>query len=222
MTEAAAISSYTNRLYRLFVAEFAAAMREEANAQMRKRLLGIVKGTQFGSPTSMTKFRDSLASALKDYPEDLRAVRVIVAREYAQSSGDVAASIAHAIDTTVFGFDFSTLRELRAKPHAEIAAAVRKIMTPRIETQTPSAVAAPDNIFTACSVDSSVSRPQCLGGKLIVPSNRLESLVDILASDISDRRKLISLTLAAGVFDEHDLVERPGETLRIIESPFQL
>ena len=64
-----------------------------------------------------------------------------------------------------------------------------------------------------------MERPQCLGGKLLVPAGRLDALVDILAADIADPRKTVALTQAAGVFDDLALVERPGETLRVIESP---
>lgn len=219
------MASYANRLYRLFTAEFAAAMREERNAPIRKKLSAAVKDTRFDSPGSVAKFREALSAILTPYPVDLRAVRIIVARELSQPSRDVLSSIDRAISASVFGFDYSTLRELRDKPHNEVVAALRRIMAPRIEvidgdSKAPEQESAPGNIFTACTVDSSVDRPQCYGGKLLVPSGRLGAMLDILAADAADKRKTIALTLAAGVFGERDFIERPGETLRVIESPF--
>jgi hypothetical protein len=218
-------ASYANRLYRLFTAEFAAAMKEERNAQVRKKLSALIRDTQFDSPSSVTKFREALNTVLKLYPEDLRAVRVIVARELSQPSRDVLSTIDRAISASIFGFDYSTLRELREKSHNDIVLALRKIMAGRIDItdSTLSSVKqenAPGNIFTACTIDSSVDRPQCYGGKLLVPSSRLDAMIDILAADIADKRRTVALTLAAGVFSERDFIERPGETLRVIESPF--
>ena len=223
--KAGEVASYANRLYRLFTAEFAAAMKEERNSLIRKKLSAIIKDTRFDSPSSVTKFREAISAILKPYPDDLRAVRIIVARELSQPSRDVLSSIDRAISASVFGFDYSTLRELRDKPHNEVVTALRRIMAPRIEiidsdSKAAEQEGAPGNIFTACTIDSSVDRPQCYGGKLLVPSGRLDAMIDILAADVLDKRKTVALTLAAGVFGERDFVERPGETLRIIESPF--
>lgn len=218
----ASTASHVNHLYKLFMAEFAAAMKEERNAAIRKKLSVSIKSTRFDSPGSVTKFRENLVTILKSYPDDLRAIRTVISRELSQPSHDISASIDRAISVSVFGFDFSTLNDLRNKPHSDIVASLRKLMVPRIEITDSKAesVGPPSNIFAACTIDSSIDRPQCYRGKLLVPADRVDTLIDILAADIVDKRKTVTLTMAAGIFDEKDLIERAGETLRLIESPF--
>lgn len=220
LTPSAAMSAYLNRLYRLFVAEFAAAMREERNSTVRKQLAAIVKGTHFDSPGDVSRLRAKLAAALKLYPEDLDAVQAIISREMSQPSHNISQAIDRAITASSFGFDYLTLKEMRAKSHDQVVAAVKKIMEPRIEILSGKAIDPPGNIFTACTVDSSVERPQCYGGKLLVPSDKIDTLIDILSSDVKNTQKMIALSMAAGIFDEYGFIERSGETFRVIDAPW--
>lgn len=221
MSAETAAAAFTNRLYRLFVAEFAAVMKGERNDGVRKRLHAAIAATKFGAPKSVAAFRAALAAILKPFPDDLRTMGGLLQRELARPARNATTSVARALDASVFGFDYTTLKELRPKPHQEIVAAVRRLIFPRVEVTRPGAPSAapPENLFAACTVDTHISRPQCYGGKLLVPADRLDGLIDILAADLANPGKAVQLTLAAGVFDERILARRPGETLRLIEAP---
>jgi hypothetical protein len=222
-------SAYVNRLYRLFVAEFASALRAERNTAIREKLKRMVRKTKFTSPKSVGEFRHAVIELLTNFPHDLSVLRGVLVKAYAAASGDaVAAMLEAAVDETVFDFDHVTIHHLRSisgKDRAKrVIESVDALMRPRVELLDASSSAATDatadisetNIFVACAVDTSVSRPQCYGGKLLVPKDKFPALVDILSSDIMNKYTAATLSYStAGAFDETTFIERPGELLTV-------
>lgn len=210
----AAAASGRNRLYRLFLAEFAAVLRADRNAPLRESLLTALKGARFESPKSVAALRRRLYELLKDYPEDLQAVREAVTRAYVAAPQDPGRAAAAAIEATTFSFDRRTVARLRAMAsHGEVAAAVRELMAPRVVAVAGPA-RDPANVYVACSDGAA---PHCEGRRLAVPADRLDDFYDILAADVRNPGKTGLLTaVSAGVFDPLDFIRRPGENLSIV------
>ena len=191
-----------NRLYRLFLAEFAAVLRTDRNKELRRHLLSAIKDTKFESPKSVATLRRRLLELLQDYPEDLAAVREAVMRAYVHSPSDPSRAAAAAIESTAFRFDRQTMSRLRAlKSHAAVVTAVRALMQDRV-VAISSASTAPPNMYVSCTESSDITKEQCVNRQLAVPSDRLDDFYDILAADVQNPGKTGLLSaISAGVFD---------------------
>ena len=213
----AAAASGRNRLYRLFLAEFSAALAADRNEPLRAEILAAVRGTRFGSAESVAALRRRLLALLGGHPDDLRAVRAAVARAYLAAPQDPGAAIAATIGASTFGFDRCALARLRAiGPHRDAVAAVRELMAPRIAAVS-GAPPDPSNVYAACSGSRAApGAAQCEGQRLAVPAGRLDDFYDILAADVRNPGKAGLLAAAsAGVFDALEFLRRPGEHLSV-------
>ncbi len=196
-----------NRLYRLFEAEFVAALRREKNTAVRAAIAGV-----FTSPPDRAARLAALADMERNHtigPADAATLR-------AAPAFDADAS---------YEFDRVTLTRLRllAKNtgHDAAAAAVREFMKPHVslvstDLKSDGTDVSAGNLFAACSLETSVTRKHCDGPRLRVPEDRFNDLADILASDINNPYKANEIALsAAGVFDETRFIERPNEILSV-------
>lgn len=242
----AAGARWRNGLYRLFLAEFAAALRADRNEPLREKLLAAVRGTRFEVPKAVAALRRRLYELLEGHPDDLRTVREAVARAFKASPQDPRSAAAAAIEATTFGFDRHTLARLRSLgSHGETAAAIRALMAPHITTERPDPGAqGPDggetlgaslpNVYVACADAGPASlqgfgrglskatpeAPQCVGRRLYVPAERLDDMYDILAADARNPGKVgLLASVSAGVFDATSFIRRPGEHLTVTIGP---
>lgn len=213
-----------NRLYRLFLAEFSAALRGDRNETIRRELTAVVKATRFESPKSVATLRRRLVEILRAFPDDLQVVREAVARAYITSPQDPGAATLAALGATSFAFDRQAMARLRAlTSQHEVAAALRDLLEPRVVAVPPGRWAAtPGNIYVSCAeaprspAEAPAVQQQCVDRKLAVPEDRLADFYDILAADVRNPSKTGLLTaVSAGVFDPLDFIRRPGEHLSI-------
>ncbi|MDE2097749.1 MAG: hypothetical protein KGL39_10910 [Patescibacteria group bacterium] len=223
LDDLAAREAYTNNTYRLLLAEFAAALYGERDETIRSWLLAAVKRTRFNSPASITQFRDELVARLAAFPAALSTIQSIIAKTYAAGgqAAAISAAVVSAVEATAFDFDKKTLHRLqKLKDHAAVLGELRKLLTPRVQPVDAPGEAVADakerlgNMFAACVLDTTVPRPQCYGGKLVIDRAKFGPLLDILASDILNRYKTPMMgSSTAGVIDETRFIERPGEKL---------
>ena len=72
------------------------------------------------------------------------------------------------------------------------------------------------NMYVACSLTTTMGRPQCARRRLIMPSDRFAPYISILAADVLNPMKTSTIgTMAAGVIDGGRFVTRPGERIHI-------
>jgi hypothetical protein len=208
-----------NRLYRLFLAEFSAALRGDRNEPLRRELAEAVRATRFDVPKSVAALRRRLGVLLRDYPADLQVVREAIARAYTAAPQDPAPAALAAIAATAFAFDRQTLGRLRALgSRREIAAALRALLAPRVAAEAGRGPPAElGNVYVSCGeAGEGAPQAQCAGGRLRVPEDRLDAFYDILAADVQNPSKAGLLSaVSAGVFDPLDFVRRPGEHLSV-------
>lgn len=222
----AAQALYTHHLYRLFVAEFAALLRDERNAEVRASLEGLIQGTRFGSAPSVAAYRIELAELLADFPADVRAIRALESAALRlsgrESAGHLRRALLDEIGASAFDFDQRTLNQLRGHPdpeetRRELDRTMRDYVVLRADGAAPAGIA---NMYVACAAGTSLGRPQCAGPaaakRLVVPAGRYPDLVSILAADIRNPAKSAGLAVhTSGVIDAARFIARPGETITI-------
>jgi len=222
---------YQHRLYRLFLAEFAALLRDERDETTRRALKSVFQKTRFSSPASLADFRVELARVLPDFAKDADTIRGMVATLYARvGPAALKKALEEAFDATAFDFDRTTLNRLRALREApKVEFELRRLLQSQVELQTSGAArdASPAgespanakslmNMYVACSLPTEVRRPQCIRRRLRMPSDRYEDYVSVLAADILNPLKATTLgTMTAGVVDGFRFVARPGERILI-------
>lgn len=209
-------TSYMNKLYRMFLAEFASVLLREKDVELRKQISELIRRTNFNLSTSISTFRDSLRSLLADYPNDVSTLINIQLRASSRSK-NIAKYMEEILHETCFEFDQMSLRILRKKKdNKDIILFLKKLMTPRIQLVDAKNMKHVGNIYVSCSLPSSVDRSQCENGKLVVPEERFFALLSILASDIKNKYKSNIIDSAlSGSFDDTMFIERPGEVIYV-------
>jgi hypothetical protein len=204
-----------NRLYRLFLAEFSAALRADRDTAMRAAIAAALKETRYDSAQSLATLRRRLVGLLRDRPDDLALVRDAVARAYRTAPRDPGAAALAAVEATRFGFDRRTLRRLRdLTTHDEVVAALRALMGERVSAA--AATIEVSNMYVACAEGAGLSAPHCAGPRLLIRADRLDDFYDILAADVQNPGKAgLLAAVSAGVFDPLDFIRRPAEHLAI-------
>jgi hypothetical protein len=205
-----------NNLYKLFLAEFISILKMNKNISLRSEIIDIIKNTNFNSPKSTSVFRYEITKLLQNYPEDLRTVRNIVSQSYLFSSKNSVNISIDMINSTNFVFDNQLLIKLRNLSHENIISSLKNLMSKYIEVKND--IVNIDNIYVACSDNSSVSNNTCHNGKLIIPSNKIDEYYDILASDILNPYKTeLDILCVSGTFDELNFIKRPNENIQFME-----
>lgn len=207
-----------NRLYRLFIAEFSSILRAERNIQMRDKLINILAETVYDSAESLSNLRRKLISLLKQYPDDLQAVRDAISRSYIISPHNPSKSAIDAINASHFTFDLQTIIKLRAmQSHDEVTSAIKILMSDHV-VESEMAPVKLTNIFVSCVEKTSVLMDSvCVNHKLAVPADRLNDFYQILAADVRNPGKTDIITaISSGVFNYLDFIYRVGEHINII------
>jgi hypothetical protein len=227
--ELAARGLYRNRLYRLFVAEFAALLQSERDGPKRAAIGALIMRTRFSSPSSLAAFREQVHLLLLDFPDDAVAVRGLVAATFARVGPEaLRKSLVEGFEATAYDFDRSSLNRLRALGGVGLVEAeLARIMRGRVSLEGgPGGERAPaariPNMFVACSLPSAVGRPQCVDAPgaarplLKMDADRFEPYVSILAADVLNPMKSSTLgAMTAGVVDGLKFVVRVGERIRV-------
>lgn len=215
---------YRHRLYRLFLAEFAALLQDERNLPLRKELKALFARTRFSSASALADFRAELAAALRDFPDDADAIRALVATLYARvGPAALRKALDEGFDATAFDFDRSTLNRLRALgSRREVEAELGRLMRGQVELEGEAAGQSRpegdslENMYVACSLPTQVGRPQCVRERLRMPADVYSDYVSILAADILNPLKNATLgAMTAGVVDGSRFATRPGERVVI-------
>ncbi len=205
-----------NRLYQLFLTEFATVLDIDRNLKMRESLIELIKSTQFTNPKSISQLRHRYYQLLISYPNDLINIRNATTRALIISPKNMSDEIIKTIDATIFDFDKQILKELRdlQYPKDEILKKLQYLLKDRIiisdnEETKPS----DDNLFISCK--ELINKGLCHDGKLKIPSNKIEDFYDLLIYDINNRDKSFILLSSAGIFDKTKFIKRIGEHLFI-------
>lgn len=204
-----------HRIYPLLLSEFAAALGDERNTELRGEIDRAVAAARFGDAHSTGVLRARLSELLAPWPDDTASVRTALARAYTEATGKAEKINERAraiIEATPFTFDRLALARLQnLGSHAETAAAVRRLLAPRVAAAT---AALPANMYVSCAATSALPQPQCARGKLAVPAADLAGFYDCLAADIRNPSKAALLNAAAaGVIDPATFIRRPDELL---------
>jgi len=210
-----------NRLYRLFLAEFSAVLSSDRDDALRQKLATEFRATRFESSKSVSALRRTIFELLRAFPNDLEAVRELVARAYVAAPSDPGSAAIEALKASVFDFDHKTAARLRSlESHADVVAALRALLAARVTAAPVGSVpAVVGNMFVSCAEPGSTvaaSQGQCAKSRLVVPEDRLADFFDILAADVRNPNKTELLSAAAaGSFDALDFIRRPGEHLSL-------
>ena len=219
LANTAAAARLRNRLYHLFVAEFASAIQEKRNTPLRKKISEIILDTVYDSPDSVDVLRKRLGRLLANNAQDLQTIRKAITRGY-QLSSKPGELINKLISETVFEFDGQINKFAEMPGGRHIVDELKKILSSRVEgvVEKTSAKIQDVNMFVSCGKleKDSPSFMHCVDRRLAVPADRLEGFYEILASDLRRKGGLnLIMAGASGVFDPYEFIVRPGESITI-------
>jgi hypothetical protein len=198
---------YRNRLYRLLVSEFVNKIKKERNQPMRKQVETLIRKTRLDSSTDYQAFYDAVDS-FEMSEDDRRDIKVAVSRTKNSKS---------ALDflrNTIFDFDYTTLRALEKLDSQAATARVEKLVSPLVVLVDDDQIPVP-NIIVPCANDrrnAPVDTGYCQGTRLKVAREYYAPFVRILTDSIKNGSVMFNST----IFDANSFIERPGETLMII------
>ncbi len=204
-------SLYNNYLYQLFVIEFVNNITKEVNSVLRESIYKLINNTDFKK--NFTTFQQTLADLLNEYPDDKSIMQSQISGFY-YGDFDKKKLIAD-IKSTKYQFDNMTINNIKKMPINEVKQQLRGIAKDFVSEDAVNKNGSFPNVYLPCS-DASDSL-YCNGRKLLV-GDKLNILIDILASDIMNPLK--EKYLLSGIFDDNiveyfSFIINPMETIMI-------
>lgn len=206
-------STYYYYLYHLVLLQFINMFNHETNKPLRKKLYAVLAKTNFDK--DMSEIREFI----KDLEiEDANKIKNIISR-FITIHHDKK-QMMNDIDETKFNFDKVNLEKLKQMPYDQVFDKLKQLSKQSIEIGEPtgsknSPFIMP-NMLTACGTDKSIQ--YCSGSKLLVPKNKLEEILRILAADIINPTKwkwLFNSIFVEKTIDYFKFIQRPDETITV-------
>jgi hypothetical protein len=214
----AAAGLYRHFMYRLFVAEFSALLRNERDLDVRARLSRLIRDTDFYRPAAIVSFRSKL-SKINLSSADLTTITDFISYYIVSSEPDISAVVIKAIGVSAFDFDRTSLKKLRETGKANrklMCKDLAELMSSRVLLTSDALVPTLSGVYVACALPTDVSRPQCSSdGRLRMPADKFKPYVSVLAADIcnpslsKDFGSALAMS-ASGLIDDN-FIARPGE-----------
>jgi hypothetical protein len=191
---------YNHFLYQILIIMFIDIVSNATNKSMRKKIITLV-----GEHRSKEGTYIKMSELLKDYPTDLKVIRQILHKD----------NIVDVINNSRFAFDKFALSKMKKKEHKELVAELTELYSQHTINGVPDFTKAFPNILSTCQE----TNIYCHGKKLVIKKQRLEELLDILASDILNPVKsnfLFSPVFARNIINNLQFIIRPHENIRVI------
>jgi hypothetical protein len=215
LSDDALLKRYYNNMYKLFLSEFTTIIQKDKNSQLRKKIINIIQETNFTDSKSIQSLVQSLEKTLEKYPADLNTIHTFI--EFIYFNAIDTNEIPKFIELSKFEFDFKLLEDLRKiDDRKELIDRLHNIMDPYIVIDKINKVPKNYNIYTSCINDT--DQFFCKNSKIIIPSDKIDDIFDVLANDILNKNKMyLMMTGNSGIFDYLEFIERPYEFIEISE-----
>ena len=232
-----------NRLYKFFLAEFSFIVRMDRNKTIRNKLSSIISKTKFDESNSLATLRISLIDELRDYNNDLLAIKDIISKTIKINIVNPIKLIINKIDSTFFDFDKQLLFKLKKMDTLDLIDELKILLQNSIIIGNGANITNADstyansttnntknddiiydnitninsnNIFTSCKSKSTLQKKQCKNNRLIIPKDMIDEFYHMLSADIKNPIKTnILASISSGVFDSMDFIIRENEILDI-------
>lgn len=194
---------YNKYLYQLILLEFVALFDKQKNLAMRAKLFKILRSRHHRDMFDIPGIDTGDSEILWD-----------LVTEYNTQHHSHDQLVQH-INTTIFGFDRTMLRKLRELPIPSLTAELKKLAKTIIVESAVSDMKF-DNVFIACS--DGFEGSYCDNNKLRIPPGKLDTFLEILASDIKNPLKektLFSRAFLTNIIDPYQFERREFETIKI-------
>ncbi len=173
---------YLYNLYRLVLLQFISLFKKQKNVSLRRQLLAIVAKTRLNKDTTALR---NFINGVESF-EDKEKLKSILSR--ASRHNDKKKIIAD-IDEGRFEFDNVEFERLRQLPVPAIQQRLVELSRDIITVGKIPRDINFSNMLSACSIkrtSADETAGYCDGGKLIVPKEQFQTIIEILANDIAN------------------------------------
>ena len=193
--------NYSNKLYTLFLIEFANIINKNKNDTLRHKIRDII--TLFDIKNA-GHIKEQIINLDLDY-NDLQIIKDIIKICY----GDKNKALT-TIDETKFKFDNYIINNIKKLSKDAQVVELSKLMRKVCEFVKNDEIEV-FNIFVSCSKDPKQSF--CANGKLKISEKLFNSYCELLYIDINDHNKNILLLTTSGILNPYEFIIRPTEKL---------
>lgn len=199
---------YNQYLYQLILLEFNNIFANTINKNIRNELYSLL--IKFDPEKGASQFSSRLR-ALIDSNDDYKKISKIVFELLPTSTKQ---QIIEHLKITRFNFDETMLNKLREKSENDIKKELESIANKIFVKREPK-ISNFNNIISSCQ---SSSEEYCDGKKLIVPKDKLDIYLDVLAADIKNPLKegwLFNMPLTKKVIEFYKFINRQNEYITV-------
>nr|BCY04576.1 hypothetical protein [Abalone asfa-like virus] len=210
---------YDNYLYKFLLTTFASVLKNDTNSKIRAQIARFVDMTDFTKVKSAAQFRTNVRELLAKFPNDIIKLQNHIFDILSTHKTKINEKVHNLLDNIKFDFDQCTIYKLRAiNDKNELIKKIDASLRPKITIKNEVDITEPINIYFACDNSSTVPQPQCSkSGKLMVPRDRYEQMLEILAQDIKNKLKEFTVSgITSGIIDKLNFIQRPGEIITFI------
>lgn len=231
---------YRHNLYNILILEFIEIMNKKRNTPLRNKIVSYVNTFSKNKPDF-----DKLQDLLTDYPDDLAIIRKIILDNLmmppayglltkSSSADDILVDynkisvkpvlskkdILDVICNSTFVFDAIFMTKFQKMSHKELVKELKHMFSSRTINKEPIFVkrAGTGDEFPNMLASCSDNHPYCEKNKFMIKNDKLNELIDILASDILNPAKIkymFSPAFTKNTMDFFKFRQRPNETIYI-------
>ncbi len=216
-------STYKHFLYRLFLLEFITMFSKQKNNSLRKKIKSLIVKTNFS--TESVKLLSKLKDIISDM-EDMKKIGLYISN-YRDEHHDKK-QLLQDINITRFNFDVIEMEKFKNMDKDKLKKELHKLSKKIIVAGTPK-YADFENYLMSCAAQYAASkvkgaknkkgeRGYCKKQKLIMPKDKIDKYIDVLAADIMNPIKskwIFSSIFIEKVISYFKFIKRPFEVIRI-------
>lgn len=191
---------FSNKLYSLFVIEFATIVKNNKNLQMREKISKIIESFTIKNAILI---KEQLAE-LKLETGDINIIKDIIKDNFNDKKKAL-----NILDDIKFDFDNILINELRESPNklTKIKNIMGKVCIIDEDATDLS------NIIVSCTEDTSIEQRHCKNHKLKISAKNFDLFCNLLIADIDNPSKHILLLSSSTILDPYEFIEYPTEIM---------
>ncbi len=184
-------------MYQYMLLEFVSLFGKHKNASIRKKLKCAILKTNFNK--NINNFNKNIENLVDD-SSDVKKINTMIF-DYLQSNDRNKNMILDQIDMTRFKFDSGSMNKLKNLPHKELVSKLKTLSKKIITIGSPNWKNSKFNnsMISCASIPKNETINRCKNKKLIIPRDKFNKYIEILASDILNPLK--SNWIFSGIYE---------------------
>jgi hypothetical protein len=190
---------FSNKMYSLFIIEFATIVKNNKNLKMREKIAKIIESFTIKNAILI---KEQLADLHLSFG-DTNIIKDIIKENFNHKEKAI-----QILNDVKFEFDTILIDEIRASGQVDKIRNIMKNVCILGEDATELS-----NIIVSCTEDTSIEQRHCKARKLKISAKNFDIFCELLLADIKNTSKHILLLSSSAILDPYEFIVYPSERI---------